>query len=152
MQGPASNPQEELAIRQLRQLLLVPEKQELERLERKLEDPEDVAKRIEPLIQEKIEALIIKYEKDIEETEKMTQPISPENSIGRVSRMDAINNKSVMEASLRNKISKRNKLKLALTQIDKPGFGACLNCKRQINPARLMFMPESTKCFNCADR
>ena len=101
-------------------------------------------------LKKKIEELIIKYEHDITETEKMTQPISPENSIGRVSRMDAINNKSVMEASLRNKISKRNKLKLALTQIDKEGFGLCSNCKKAINPARLMYMPESTKCINCA--
>jgi len=30
-----------------------------------------------------------------------TKPISPENAIGRVSRMDAINNKSVVEAALR---------------------------------------------------
>lgn len=100
----------------------------------------------------KIEELIVKYEADIVETEKMTQPVSPENSLGRVSRMDAINNKSVMEASLRNKISKRNKLKLALVQIDKPGFGYCSNCKQLINPARLMYMPESTRCIRCADR
>lgn len=100
----------------------------------------------------KIIELIDKYEADIKETEAMTQPISPENSIGRVSRMDAINNKSVMEASLRNKISKRNKLKLALTKVDEDNFGICVSCKKQINPARLMYMPESTKCIRCADR
>jgi len=104
------------------------------------------------VLKQKIEELIVKYEHDIKETEKMTQPIAPENSLGRVSRMDEINNKSVMEASLRNKISKRNKLKMALTQIDKAGFGLCLNCKKAINPKRLMFMPESTKCIRCADR
>jgi len=109
--------------------------------------PEDKA-----ILKVKIEDMIVKYEHDIKETEKMTQPISPENSLGRISRMDAINNKSVMEASLRNKISKRNKLKMALTQIDKEGFGSCLNCKKIINPARLMYMPESTKCIKCADR
>ena len=103
-------------------------------------------------LKEKIIELIDKYEDDIKETESMTQPISPENSIGRVSRMDAINNKSVMEASLRNKISKRNKLKLALTKIDDDNFGICVNCKNPINPARLMYMPESTKCIRCADR
>ncbi len=100
----------------------------------------------------KIEEMIVKYEKDIKDTEEMTKPISPENSIGRVSRMDAINNKSVMEASLRNKISKRNKLILALTKVDNPGFGLCESCKQKINPARLMYMPESTKCIRCADR
>lgn len=98
----------------------------------------------------KIEELIVKYENDIKETEKSVKPIKPENSLGRVSRMDAINNKSVMEASMRNKISKRNKLKFALTQIDNPGFGSCYNCKNPIALKRLMFMPESTKCIRCA--
>lgn len=102
------------------------------------------------VLRTKINELIVKYEHDIKETEKMTQPIKPENSLGRISRMDAINNKSVMEASLRNKISKRNKLKMALTQLDKEGFGLCANCKKMINPARLMYMPESTKCIRCA--
>ncbi len=109
--------------------------------------PEDKQK-----LKEKIIELIDKYELDIKETEEMTKPISPENSIGRVSRMDAINNKSVMEASLRNKISKRNKLKLALSKIDSDGFGICVACKNPINPARLMYMPESSKCIRCADR
>lgn len=103
-------------------------------------------------LKKKIKETLVKLEVDIADTEEMTRPVSPENSIGRVSRMDAINNKSVMEASLRSKISKRNKLKLALTQIDKPGFGHCTNCKQIINPARLMYMPESTKCIRCADR
>jgi len=98
----------------------------------------------------KIEELIIKYEHDIAETQKATEPIKPENSLGRVSRMDAINNKSVMEASLRNKISKRNKLKFALTQLGNEGFGLCKHCQKPINPARLMFMPESVNCVKCA--
>jgi DnaK suppressor protein len=101
-------------------------------------------------LKSKIQELIVKYEHDIKETEKMTQPISPENSLGRISRMDAINNKSVMEASLRNKISKRNKLKMALIQIEKEGFGLCSNCSKAINPKRLMYMPEVTKCMRCA--
>lgn len=102
------------------------------------------------ILKEKIEELIVKYEHDIKETEKMTEPIKPENSLGRISRMDAINNKSVMEASLRNKISKRNKLKFALTQLENEGFGSCKRCQKPINPARLMYMPESVNCVNCA--
>ncbi len=102
------------------------------------------------LLKVKIEELIIKYEHDIKETEKMTEPVKPENSLGRISRMDAINNKSVMEASLRNKISKRNKLKFALTQLDNEGFGTCKRCLKPINPARLMYMPESVNCVKCA--
>jgi len=53
--------------------------------------------------------VIVAIKKSIKETQKvisnlkdLTKPISPENSIGRVSRMDAINNKSVNEAALRS--------------------------------------------------
>ena len=66
----------------------------------------------------KIEELIAQSKLDIKEMEGLTQPISPENSIGRISRMDAINNKSVMEAALRNKKRKLSKLQMALSNID----------------------------------
>lgn len=102
------------------------------------------------LIRSKIIEMIKKYEEDVKGTEAMTQPIKPENSLGRVSRMDAINNKSVMEASLRNKISKLNKLRLALQKIDESGFGFCSSCSNGIQIGRLMFMPESDKCVKCA--
>ena len=103
-------------------------------------------------LKQKIIELIQKYEIDVIETEKMTQPIGPENAIGRISRMDAINNKSVMESSLRNKKSKLNKLKIALINIDKEGFGICKVCSKTIQSGRLMFMPESTKCVRCASK
>lgn len=100
----------------------------------------------------KIKEHILKVEDDIVEIEKMTQPVSPENSIGRVSRMDAINNKSVAEASLRNKKAKLTKLKVAIAKVDEEGFGSCVMCNNPIQSMRLMFMPESTKCVRCASR
>ena len=48
----------------------------------------------------KIDQSISDTERDISELEELTKPISPENAIGRVSRMDAINNKSINEAAL----------------------------------------------------
>ena len=62
-------------------------------------------------IRQKITDLITQSKESIIEMEKMTTPVSPENSIGRISRMDAINNKSIMEAALRNKKEKLSKLK-----------------------------------------
>lgn len=100
----------------------------------------------------KIKALIEKSAADIIDIEKMTQPVTPENAIGRVSRMDAINNKSVMEAALRNKKRKLSKLKMALSNIDNDNWGICKNCKRSIQEKRLIFLPESTLCVNCASR
>lgn len=103
-------------------------------------------------LKKKIKALIAEAEASIADMEAMTQPISPENSIGRVSRMDAINNKSVMESALRNKKSKLSKLKVALNHVDAEDFGICVMCKNPIQEARLIYMPESTYCVRCAAR
>ena len=48
-------------------------------------------KEIEKVINQEIKSTILAIDK----YKELTKPISPENSIGRVSRMDAINNKSV---------------------------------------------------------
>lgn len=101
-------------------------------------------------LKEKIIEAITHTEKEVERLEDATKPIAPENSIGRISRMDAINNKGVAEASLRSARRKLSKLKVALTKIDAPEFGICARCKKPIPSARLMYMPESTYCVNCA--
>ena len=98
----------------------------------------------------KIREQLEKIEREIAELEANIQPISPENSIGRVSRMDAIQNQSVAEAGLRVKKDKRQKLYLALEKVDQEGFGICQRCKQVIQPARLMYMPESALCIRCA--
>lgn len=100
----------------------------------------------------RLKELIQKQEEEIAILEGMTQPISPENSIGRVSRMDAIQSKGISEASLRNKKEKLSKLKISLSKIDTPDFGICSRCDRPIQPARLMYMPESSRCLHCADK
>ena len=103
-------------------------------------------------LKEKIIDKIAQTKKEIVELEELTKPISPENSIGRVSRMDAINNKSVAEAALRTSKQKLSKLSFALTKVDAEDFGICIYCKKPIQPARLMYLPESTRCVRCAAR
>ncbi|MDT8413400.1 MAG: TraR/DksA C4-type zinc finger protein [Vicingaceae bacterium] len=102
------------------------------------------------VLKEKILSTIKEIEKKIEELKEVTKPISPENAIGRVSRMDAINNKSVNEASLRVAEEKLKKLNLALAKINDKGFGICVRCNQPIPEGRLMIMPESITCVSCA--
>jgi DnaK suppressor protein len=101
-------------------------------------------------IASEIKQMIKKLESEISALEESAAPVAPENSIGRISRMDAINNKSVVEASLRNRKKKLGKLHVALSNVHKPGFGQCSNCGAAINPKRLMLLPESNKCIRCA--
>lgn len=90
-------------------------------------------------------------EEDILQLKENTRPIAPENAIGRVSRMDAINNKSVAELALRNAEIKKIGLEEALHNIlHQKSFGICIQCKENINFKRLVAMPESKRCIKCS--
>ena len=56
---------------------------------------------------------------ETKEIKQLAAPIEPENAIGKISRMDAINNKTINDRLLRN-VRKTEKLKLALSRIDEP--------------------------------
>jgi DnaK suppressor protein len=98
----------------------------------------------------RINAELIKTKKEIEELKELTKPIAPENAIGRISRMDAINNKSINENRLRSAENKLHKLNHALTNSKEENFGACARCGGDIQLGRLMLLPESGHCVRCA--
>ena len=103
------------------------------------------------MIKAKLNQKIDRSKKKIERMEEMTQPIGPENAIGRISRMDAINNKSVMEAALRTAKKDMEDMLSALKRIDKdPQFGHCQKCKSPIPLPRLLLLPGSSFCVHCA--
>lgn len=97
-----------------------------------------------------LENKISKTKKKIEELLDMIHPIGPENSIGRISRIDAIQNQKIMESNLKSNKSKLAKLQYALGALDEPGFGICKKCNRPISEKRILIMPESTNCIRCA--
>lgn len=93
---------------------------------------------------------IVKTEKLIQEYKEMTRPVEPDCAIGRISRMDAINNQSVTKASLRLAEEKLKKLHIVLSKIGDKDFGLCLSCKQPIPIGRIMIRPESMHCVKCA--
>ena len=103
------------------------------------------------IIKEKILDEIEKPGNLIAEYKELTRPVEPDCAIGRVSRMDAINNKSVTEAALWQAERKMNNLKRVLSQYDSDDFCVCLKCKAPITVGRILFRPESLYCVNCAE-
>ena len=93
---------------------------------------------------------ISKTELLIKEYQEMTKPIAPDVAIGRISRMDAINNKSVTEAALRQAKEKLRDLQRVSSKIDDKDFGICLKCHKPIPLGRILIRPESLYCVNCA--
>lgn len=101
-------------------------------------------------IRVKIEDEIEKTGVDIIALVDLTKPISPENAIGRISRMDAINNKSINDASLLKSREKLKNLQVALDKLNTSDFGICIRCKKPIPIGRIMLMPQAKKCVNCS--
>ena len=97
-------------------------------------------------IQTKIEDL----KKDIKSYQALTRPVSPDNAIGRLTRMEAISSKSINEAALNKAEEALSKMKRALRMIDDPEFGLCRECEEPIPFKRLMIVPESDLCVQCA--
>ena len=93
---------------------------------------------------------ISKTEKLIAEYKDLTKPVAPDDAIGRISRMDAINNKSVTEASLRLAEEKLKNLQRVLSRVGTRDFGICIKCGKAIPAGRILYRPESLTCVDCA--
>jgi DnaK suppressor protein len=88
----------------------------------------------------------------IESFTETSKPVSPDNAIGRLTRMEAISSQSISEASLNSAQAKLVKLNKALSKVELPGFGICVRCKNPIPQTRIMLMPEIVLCVFCAEK
>ncbi|MEX0773501.1 MAG: TraR/DksA C4-type zinc finger protein [Balneolales bacterium] len=89
-------------------------------------------------------------QEEIKELTELTKPVQLDNSIGRLSRMDAINNKTINEKALREKKQTLKKLERAKERGEDGELGACLKCGNDIPFGRLKIMPYTTRCVKCA--
>ena len=102
-------------------------------------------------IKDKIKEEIEKTQNSILKFRELAKPIAPDDAIGRITRMDAINNKSVAEASLRKNKEKLKQLNYMLQNVNDPEFGLCAKCKISIPIGRILLMPQSRFCVRCAE-
>ena len=98
-----------------------------------------------------IEANIQTLKEQIAILEEKVKPIAPDCSLGRLTRLEAMG-----EQHVNNKILDESKLRLsrltnALSRIDKPMFGICIECEEPIGMGRMRIRPESVRCVSCAD-
>lgn len=101
--------------------------------------------------------ILLLLEREIKKTQiaiadykQSSGPIAPDDAIGRVSRMDAINNRTIVQAALRTAEEKLRKLEHMRDDIDNPDFGQCSRCGAKIQTGRLILKPESPFCVRCA--
>lgn len=88
---------------------------------------------------------------EIEKLEEKTAPIEPDCSLGRLTRLEAMQEKSINESILAKARIRLKKIVFVLTKIDREDYGLCTICEEEIPYGRLCIMPESTICIECAN-
>ena len=73
-----------------------------------------------------------------------------QQSVGRLSRMDALQRQAMAAAQSRRLDSRRGRIEAALARIRDGEFGACVECGEDIAAARLDIDPTVATCVECA--
>jgi len=103
-------------------------------------------------IKEKIVETIKELKSEIELMENEAKPIAPDSAYGRLSRMEAINSKAIFDSALRDKKVTLQRLEYALSNCESTRYGICTKCNKEISFARLMAVPYTVLCINCAQK
>ncbi|MDJ1007521.1 MAG: TraR/DksA C4-type zinc finger protein [Paracoccaceae bacterium] len=73
-----------------------------------------------------------------------------QQSVGRLSRVDALRRQAMAAANDRRRAAERSRLIVALGRLDDGEYGVCQDCGEEIAPARLELDPAAALCVSCA--
>ncbi len=75
-----------------------------------------------------------------------------QNSVGRLSRMDAMQQQAMAQAEERRRRAERTRITAALDRLDEGEWGYCGTCGEGIAAGRLRNDPSVVQCLDCAAR
>ena len=75
-----------------------------------------------------------------------------QQSVGRLSRMDAMQVQAMAQESERRRARDLIRVKDALKRLDEGEYGYCVECDEDIAPKRLEVDPAAALCIKCASR
>lgn len=73
-----------------------------------------------------------------------------QQSVGRLSRMDALQNQAMAKAQQARRDAQARRLHAALARMNEGEYGWCEDCGEEIAPKRLELDPAATRCVSCA--
>ena len=98
----------------------------------------------------KLEGVLAEIEDYLSKSEDAAEAVSPDKSLGRLSRMEAMQDQQlVLEVRRRHKRKKADVLN-AIARLEQDQYGNCMFCGNQISADRLDAFPEVQTCVNCA--
>lgn len=97
----------------------------------------------------RLRALLEEIEQRLLSTVQNSKPVDLGEPIGRLSRMEAMQQQQMAETNRRSDEQQRLQIKGALARVAHDSFGECLHCGEDIDPARLQIKPYATLCRDC---
>lgn len=85
----------------------------------------------------------------VAENDSVGDPVSPDSSIGRLSRVDAMQQQEMRLALVRQRKDELLRLESALRLIDAGKYGECNGCGEDIPDKRLEAVPDAQMCVAC---
>lgn len=73
-----------------------------------------------------------------------------QQSMGRLSRMDALQRQAMAAATERRRVAELARVEAALGRLSDGEYGYCQDCGEEITEARLAFDPAVALCISCA--
>lgn len=99
-----------------------------------------------PIIEERMQ----EAKAEIAASSEDTKPISPDASIGRLSRLDSMQMQQMALGARRRQQMLLVRLEEALRRLNQGTFGRCLQCGKDIAEERLRYQPDAVLCIKCA--
>ena len=99
---------------------------------------------------QQLEESLVEIEQYLEKTKESAEAVSPDKSLGRLTRMEAMQDQQLMLEARRRKKMQKVAVQSALQRIENGQFGRCIFCGNLIPEERLEVAPESSSCVNCS--
>ncbi len=104
-------------------------------------------------LKERLEAELADTERLLADHAENSAPVElDQQSVGRVSRIDAIQVQAMAQAVEQRREARIGMLRAALGRMDDGDYGYCLECGEEIAAGRLDADPTFTHCVNCAGK
>jgi len=72
-------------------------------------------------------------------------------AVGRLSRMDSLQNQSMAKGLRERETIKLSLIQEAIRRLDQGSYGLCIACGSEVAFERLLVFPESATCASCGD-
>jgi DnaK suppressor protein len=96
-----------------------------------------------------LDALVADLCSQLASSEEGARPVDLDEPIGRLSRMEAMQQQSMTQANRRAAQLRLQQVEAAKKRIDRDEYGECAECGEAVGFKRLLVRPEAPLCIGC---